>query len=88
MFGYGALNYVFPFKYVSNRTTIRYMVRQLMDPKRKDKDDAPNGTSFAVTVDAGDNMWNLWLSEASKEFLVQQLSHMKRNIIETGFDVE
>lgn len=55
------------------------MVRQLVGAVPRD--DAPNGSSFAVTTDAPDGEWNLWLSESSKNFLVQRMPHMARNLI-------
>lgn len=74
----------FPWRFQSTRSTIRFMVRQLIGAVRED---APNGSSFAVTTDAPDNQWNLWLSESSKEYLVRHMAHMARNLIETEYDV-
>lgn len=81
------LPHSFPWKYSSTRTTIRYMVNKLIDPARY-LGETPNGSSFAVTVDAAEGMWNLWLSEASKDFLVQNMAHISRNLIDTKYIIE
>lgn len=55
------------------------MVRQLVGAVPRD--DAPNGSSFALTTDGPEGQWKLWMSEASKNYLVQHLPHMARNLI-------
>lgn len=72
----------FPWKFQSDRTTIRYLVRKLIETNR---DDAPFGSSFAVTVDAGEGQWNLWLSDVSKNYLVAHMAHIERNLIDTEY---
>lgn len=69
----------FPWLFQSTRASIRFMVRQLVGAVPRE--DAPNGSSFAVTTDAPDGQWNLWLSEASKNYLVEHMPHMVRNLI-------
>lgn len=57
---------VFPFLLQTDPHAVVYFVTKLMDPTRKD---VPQGSSFAVTVDNWNGTWNLWLSEASYNFL-------------------
>jgi hypothetical protein len=56
----------FPFviKLTPNRT--EGAVKLLLSKKRED---APAGSSFAVTVDNWDGTWNLWLSKVSFNYL-------------------
>lgn len=83
MYSYEALSRAFPYKYISTRSTIRYMVRQLIDPKRcVDPTDTPDGSSFAITTDAPSGMWTLWLSEVSMNFIVEHMAHVEHNLIE------
>jgi hypothetical protein len=46
---------------------VRTFVAELLDA---DREDVPQGSSFAVTVDNWDGTWNLWLSAASRGFLI------------------
>lgn len=84
MHSYHNLNQAFPYKYQSTRSTIRYMVKQLIEARR---DDAPNGSSFAITTDAPDGMWNLWLSEVSMQFIVNHMPHVNRNLIDNEYEM-
>lgn len=80
MHSYEALRQAFPYRFQAPRSTIRFMIRQLVGAQNPD---APNGTSFALTTDAPDGMWNLWLSEASKVYFVNHMPHVNRNLIDT-----
>lgn len=74
---------VFPWRFVSTRTTIRYMVRLLIDPNREG---APLGTTSFAVVPYG-TTWTLWMSEQSKVFLLSKLAHIEHNLIATEYDV-
>lgn len=72
---------VFPWRFDSTRATIRHMIRLLVDPNR----DAPLGTTSFAVVPYGTN-WSLWLSDQSKLFLVEKMSHIEKNLIESETD--
>lgn len=74
---------VFPWRFVSTRTTIRYMVRLLIDPNR----DAPLGTTSFAVVPYG-TTWTLWMSDQTKIFLVSKLSHIEHNLINSEYDLD
>lgn len=60
---------VFPHVIIGTPKAVQILVTVLLDLER---DDVPNGSSFAVTVDRTTNrpgMWKLWLSNVSKKFL-------------------
>lgn len=48
---------------------VREYVEKLL---RADRKDVPQGSSFAVTVDNWNGTWNLWLSEASYNYLNEE----------------
>lgn len=76
---------VFPYSFQSTPSTIRYMVRQLISSERIG---APLGTSSFAVVPYATNMWTLWLSEVSKKFLVEQMSHIEKNLVISEDDVD
>lgn len=57
---------VFPHCIADTPMMVRAYVEALLSEDRKD---APQGSSFAVTVENGDRTWNLWLSAASLKYL-------------------
>lgn len=57
---------VFPTCIAMPEDEVRDAVRVLLSTARTD---VQQGSSFAVTVDRWDGMWNLWLSKVSREFL-------------------
>lgn len=72
------LPHAFPWFFSSTRTTIRFMLRQLVS--------IGNEYSFAVTTETGaEGMWGLWLSESAKNYLVQHMPHIVHNLIETEY---
>lgn len=71
----------FPHMLRTTQSTVRYMVRELISNGRTD---TPQGSSFAVTVDNWDGTWNLWMSEASKDYIVSKHPHVAVNIIPVG----
>lgn len=83
MFSYNALNQAFPWKLTTTRTSVRYLVRKLIDPDRILLNPSSQ-SSFAITTDAPDGMWNLWLSEESKKYLIEHMSHISNNLIDTS----
>lgn len=71
----------FPYMLRTSRATVRYMIREIIDGKRTD---VPQGSSFAVTVDNWDGTWNLWMSQATKDFIVAKHPHTDKTIIPVG----
>lgn len=57
---------VFPYCITETHDLVKRMIDRLMDHGRPD---APDGSSFAVTVDAQPGKWNLWLSDVSYIYL-------------------
>lgn len=60
---------VFPFLIKGTPYNVNLWVRSLLDPRLRE--DVSQGSSFAVTVDNWNGTWNLWLSEVSKNFLME-----------------
>lgn len=77
---------VFPWRVQTTRSAVRFMIRQLVNPARY-LDGKGTASSFALTVDAPEGMWNLWLSDASKNYLVGHMPHLTNTLIETKYDV-
>lgn len=75
----------FPYLLRTSRATVRYMVREIIDGNRPD---VPQGSSFAITVDNWDGTWNLWMSKATKDFIVSKHPHTERTIIPAGHLLE
>jgi len=53
---------------------IRKIVDMLMS---SDRTDVPQGSSFAVTVDAHNGNWRLWVSNASYQFITTEYFNLK-----------
>jgi len=57
---------VFPWVLKGAPPWVAALTAALMSPSRNDVE---QGSSFAVTVDNWDGTWNLWLSQASRNYL-------------------
>lgn len=68
------LSQVFPHCIATVPHNVETYVKALMDPRLRE--DVPQGSSFAVTVDNWNGTWNLWLSEVSYAFVQRYIAEV------------